>query len=151
MMHTTKRWEILFTSVWRIQMSLAKNWWCALVVDLLGAASVVFVNLSSLLRSSSTKERGDQEQDQGNRKDGQGLLGSQVIRGNTEQWPLTTIRPKKLKRVIIEYRWWERTTLTAYWPPSWSSSKKGSILEGVQVTRDTLFKRNPLSQKGSLF
>ena len=55
------------------------------MVDLLGAASVVFVNLSSLLRSSSTKERGDQEQDQGNRKDGQGLLGSQVIRGNTEQ------------------------------------------------------------------
>ena len=49
------------------------------MVDLLGAASVVFVNLSSLLRSSSTKERGDQEQDQGDRKDGEGLLSAQVI------------------------------------------------------------------------
>ena len=48
------------------------------MVDLPDAASVVFVNLSSLLRSSSTKERGDQEQDQGDREDGQGLLGTQV-------------------------------------------------------------------------
>jgi len=47
------------------------------VVDLPDAASVVFVNLSSLLRSSSTKERGDQEQDQGDREDGQGLLSAQ--------------------------------------------------------------------------
>ena len=29
--------------------------------------------------------------------------------------------------------------------PSWSSSKKGSIWEGVQVTRETFFKRNLLS------
>ena len=53
--------------------------WCARVVELPGAASGVFVNLSSLLRSSSTKERGDQEQDQGDRKDGEGLLSAQVI------------------------------------------------------------------------
>ena len=48
------------------------------MVELPGAASGVFVNLSSLLRSSSTKERGDQEQDQGDREDGQGLLSAQV-------------------------------------------------------------------------
>ena len=48
------------------------------MVDLPDAASVVFVNLSSLLRSSSTKERGDQEQDQGNWEDGKGLLSTQV-------------------------------------------------------------------------
>ena len=57
------------------------------MVDLPDAASVVFVNLSSLLRSSSTKERGDQEQDQGDREDGQGLLSAQVkqvpLRSNT--------------------------------------------------------------------
>ena len=54
------------------------------MVDLLGAASVVFVNLSSLLRSSSTKERGDQEQDQGDRKDGEGLLSAQVIKAHSK-------------------------------------------------------------------
>ena len=47
--------------------------------ELPDSASVVFVNLSSLLRSSSTKERGDQEQDQGDREDGEGLLSAQVI------------------------------------------------------------------------
>ena len=46
---------------------------------------------------------------------------------------------------VSEYGWWERTTLTARWPPSWSSSKKGSIWEGVQVTRETFFERNLLS------
>ena len=54
------------------------------MVDLPDAASVVFVNLSSLLRSSSTKERGDQEQDQGNREDGQGLLSAQVIKAHSK-------------------------------------------------------------------
>ena len=61
------------------QRFATKTWQWALVVDLPDAASVVFVNLSSLLRSSSTKERGDQEQDQGDRKDGEGLLSAQVI------------------------------------------------------------------------
>ena len=53
------------------------------MVDLPDAASLVFVNLSSLLRSSSTKERGDQEQDQGDREDGQGLLSTEVKQINT--------------------------------------------------------------------
>ena len=61
------------------------------MVDLPDAASVVFVNLSSLLRSSSTKERGDQEQDQGDREDGQGLLSAQVT--------------QLLKRSIITKYW----------------------------------------------
>ena len=38
----------------------------------------VCVNLSSLPRSSSTKERGDQEQDPGHRQDGQSLFRPQV-------------------------------------------------------------------------
>ena len=54
------------------------------MVELPGAASGVFVNLSSLLRSSSTKERGDQEQDQGDRKDGEGLLSAQVIKAHSK-------------------------------------------------------------------
>ena len=62
------------------QRFATKTWQWALVVDLPDAASVVFVNLSSLLRSSSTKERGDQEQDQGNREDGPGLLSAQVTK-----------------------------------------------------------------------
>ena len=54
------------------------------MVELPGAASGVFVNLSSLLRSSSTKERGDQEQDQGDRKDGEGLLCAEVIKAHSK-------------------------------------------------------------------
>ena len=67
------------------------------MVDLLGAASVVFVNLSSLLRSSSTKERGDQEQDQGDRKDGEGLLSSQVIKAHSK-FRISSIRCFKLEK-----------------------------------------------------
>ena len=73
----TNKWRSV--PLWKTISLTQPVCWCARVVELPGAASGVFVNLSSLLRSSSTKERGDQEQDQGDRKDGEGLLSAQVI------------------------------------------------------------------------
>ena len=80
-MMRTNKWRSV--PLWKTISLTQSVCWCARVVELPGAASGVFVNLSSLLRSSSTKERGDQEQDQGDREDGEGLLSAQVIKAHS--------------------------------------------------------------------